>query len=30
MPVDRLLELVERAGLETLRRVRHAVGQITN
>jgi mRNA-degrading endonuclease toxin of MazEF toxin-antitoxin module len=29
-PVDRLLERVERASLETLRRVRHAVREITN
>jgi mRNA-degrading endonuclease toxin of MazEF toxin-antitoxin module len=29
-PVDRLLERVERAGPETLRRVRHAVREITN
>jgi mRNA-degrading endonuclease toxin of MazEF toxin-antitoxin module len=27
---DRLLERVERAGFETLRRVRHALAQITN
>jgi mRNA-degrading endonuclease toxin of MazEF toxin-antitoxin module len=29
-PVDRLLERVERASLETLRRVRAAVREITN
>jgi mRNA-degrading endonuclease toxin of MazEF toxin-antitoxin module len=29
-PVNRLLERVDRAGLETLRRVRHAVREITN